>query len=125
MIISDFYSEISCNSIMELEQILQKRYKDGSNEINLETEEGFPKMSILINNKYACVHFFRNEEDCGLYAYNENKITTQNIIFHIGHENSETEISNNLIISSKQAINLAKYFFKNMSMAKEVKWFEL
>ena len=72
MIISDFYSEISCNSVVALEQILKKRYKDGSNEFNLESEEGYPKMSILINSIYACVHFFRNEEDCGSYAYNEN-----------------------------------------------------
>ncbi len=125
MIISDFYSEISCNSVVALEQILKKRYKDGSNEFNLESEEGYPKMSILINSIYACVHFFRNEEDCGSYAYNENKITSQNVFFHIGNENDETEISNNMVISSKQAINVAKYFFENMSMAKEVKWFEL
>ena len=125
MIISDFYLEVNCDSIDKLDKILQKRYKNCSNEFSLETEEGFPKLCILVNGIYACVHYFRDEEDCGLYAYTDDKITLNNIVFHIGNENDETEISENMIISNDLAIELARCFFKNQSMSEKVKWFEL
>lgn len=83
-------------------------------------------MTILIKNEYACVLFFDETNECGYYAYSENNdFKDYFIIFNIGSETSETEISKDLVISVEQAYEIAIEFFKSLKRSNTVKWFEL
>ena len=73
----------------------------------------------MIKEELACVHYFKDENDCGHYAYTDNNgLEEEYVIFNIGSENAESEISKDLVIA---AID----FFETCEMSKRMKWFEL
>lgn len=126
MVVYEFNGKIECNNLMELQEVLRHRSKKNSNEFELRTESGYPSLTILIKEELACVHYFKDENDCGHYAYTENNgVKEEYIIFNIGSENSETEISKDLVISVEQAYVAAIDFFNTCEMSKKMKWFEL
>lgn len=126
MLVTDFYEEKNCNTSIELIEALKTRSKTQSNEFELRTDSDYPYMTILIKNEYACVHFFDETNECGYYAYSENNDFKDDfIIFNIGSETSETEISKDLVISVEQAYEIAIEFLKSLKRSNTVKWFEL
>lgn len=126
MVVYEFNGKIECNNLMELQEALRHRSKKNSNEFELRTESGYPFLTILIKEEFACVHYFKDENDCGHYAYTENNgVKEEYIIFNIGSENSEIEISKDLVISVEQAYVAAIDFFNTCEMSKKMKWFEL
>jgi hypothetical protein len=126
MVVYSFNGKEECKNINELLNVLKQRSKGNSNDFELRTDQEYPFLTILVKDELACVHFFLNEEDCGHYAYTDNKVLNEDyIIFNIGSENSETKISKDLVISVEQAYIIAKDFYEKLEMSKKVKWFEL
>lgn len=126
MIVYEFNGRNKCNNLSELQEVLKHRSKKNSNEFELRTELEYPFLTILIKERFACVHYFKDEDDCGHYAYTDNnEIEEEYIVFNIGSEDSETEISKDLVISVEQAYNVAIDFFNTCEMSEKMKWFEL
>mgnify|MGYP001219994622 CR=1 FL=1 len=68
----------------------------------------------------------KDENDCGHYAYTDNNgLEEEYVIFNIGSENAESEISKDLVIPVEQAYIAAIDFFETCEMSKRMKWFEL
>lgn len=126
MTVYEFNGKTKCNNPSELQEVLLHRSKNNSNEFELRTESEYPILTILIKEEFACVHYFENETDCGHYAYVDNNgIEEEYIIFNIGDENSETEISKNLVIPVEQAYIAAGDFYNTKEKSTKLKWFEL
>ena len=69
MIVYEFNGKKECNNLIELQEVLKHRSKGNSNEFELRTELEYPFLTILIKEELACVHYFKDENDCGHYAY--------------------------------------------------------
>ena len=75
---------------------------------------------------YSSTNYFKDENDCGHYAYTHNNgLEEEYVIFNIGSENAESEISKELVIPVEQAYIAAMDFFETCEMSKRMKWFEL
>ena len=99
MIVYEFNGKKECNNLIELQEVLKHRSKGNSNEFELRTELEYPFLTILIKEELACVHYFKDENDCGHYAYTHNNgLEEEYVIFNIGSENAESEISKELVI---------------------------
>ena len=72
MIVYEFNGKKECNNLIELQEVLKHRSKGNSNEFELRTELEYPFLTILIKEELACVHYFKDENDCGHYAYTDN-----------------------------------------------------
>lgn len=126
MIVYDFTGKEECNNLNDLLNVLKQRSKGNSNEFELRTEHEYPYLTILVKGDLACVHYFEDEDDCGHYAYtDDNEVKEDYIVFNMGSENSETEISKDLVISVEQAYNVAVDFYEKQEMSNKVNWFEL
>lgn len=126
MIVYSFNGKEECNNLDKLHNVLKQRSKENSNEFELSTEQGSPLLIILVKGDWACVHFFEDEDDCGHYAYTDNnELKEDYIVFNMGSENSETEISKDLVISVEQAYSIAVDFYEKQEMSNKVDWFEL
>ena len=126
MIVYEFNGKKECNNLIELQEVLKHRSKGNSNEFELRTELEYPFLTILIKEELACAHYFKDENDCGHYAYTDNNgLEEEYVIFNIGSENAESEISKDLVIPVEQAYIAAIDFFETCEMSKRMKWFEL
>ena len=67
MIVYEFNGKKECNNLIELQEVLKHRSKGNSNEFELRTELEYPFLTILIKEELACVHYFKDENDCGHY----------------------------------------------------------
>ncbi len=105
MKVYDFYGEYNCNNEEELLKILKIRSKNMSNEFELRNEAEYPFMTIMVKDDFACVHFFKDVNDAGSYAFSiaNEQIKDGYITFNIGSEEAETEISNTMIVSVEQS----------------------
>lgn len=123
----DFGGETTCESLEELNSILENRHENDSNEFELYGQEQYPFMTILVSGKWACVHFFESEDDCGHYAYcDKNEIEDDEYItFYTGSPTFETEISNTLVIPFSLAQVVAQDFFLFSKMSEKIQWFKL
>ena len=118
MIVYEFNGKKECNNLIELQEVLKHRSKGNSNEFELRTELEYPFLTILIKEELACVHYFKDENDCGHYAYTDNNgLEEEYVIFNIG--------SKELVIPVEQAYIVAIDFFETCEMSKRMKWFEL
>ena len=112
MIVYEFNGKKECNNLIELQEVLKHRSKGNSNEFELRTELEYPFLTILIKEELACVHYFKDENDCGHYAYTDNNgLEEEYVIFNIGSENAESEISKELVIPVEQALYCSNRFF--------------
>jgi hypothetical protein len=116
-----------CESLEALNNTLMIRHENGSNEFELHGSGEYPFMTIIVKNELACVHFFENEDDCGHYAYCDEKLLEEDgyTTFYIGSATSETEVSNELVIPFSLALMAAQDFFLFLKMTENLKWFEL
>lgn len=126
MYVYEFDNKIECNSLEDLQEVLRHRSKNNSNEFEIRTDLGYPFLTILVKDEFACVHYFKDESDCGHYAYIDNHELEQEYIdFNMGSDDSVTEISKDLVISVEQAYIAAIDFYNTRKMSTKMKWFEL
>ena len=125
--IFDFFGQYTCNSETELLQILNNRAKNNSNDFELRHEGPYPYLAMLVNGDKACVHYFLNVNDCGYYASIEDKGLNRDgfTIFHIGSEESGTQVWNRMVIPIEKATIAATAFFHQSKMAPELFWYTL
>ena len=122
-----FGGETECLNLEALNDVLMKRHENDSNEFELYGDENYPFMTVLVCEDLACVHYFRDEDDCGHYAYcDENKLDEDGYtIFYMGSATSETEISNKLVIPFSLALVAAQEFYLSRKMSEKLNWFEV
>ena len=73
MIVYEFNGKKECNNLIELQEVLKHRSKGNSNEFELRTELEYPFLTILIKEELACVHYFKDENDCARLEFEEIK----------------------------------------------------
>lgn len=73
MIVYEFNGKKECNNLIELQEVLKHRSKGNSNEFELRTELEYPFLTILIKEELACVHYFKDENDCNGVQREHNK----------------------------------------------------
>ena len=127
MKVYDFYGEYQCTDIDQLMNRLQVRSKHMSNDYELRHEAGYPLMAILVKDALACVHFFKDENDAGCYAFTgaAEQTKDENIVFNLGSEDAETVVSYKMVISVEKAYTVAKAFFNTSQMSSDVEWYQL
>lgn len=127
MKIYDFYGVYDCKNEEDLLKFLSIRSKNLSNEYELRNNLDFPYMTIMVKEDLACVHFFKDENDCGSFAYiSENKFDIDGFTtFNIGSEDAETIVSNKMVIPIEKAYIIAKDFFQTNRKSEKINWFEL
>lgn len=126
MIIYEFDGKTECHNLNELQEVLKHRSKNNSNEFELRPDLEYPFLTILVKDEYACVHYFKDENDCGHYAcVGDNGLEDEYIIFNMGSEDFKTEISKDLVIPIEQAYIVALDFFYTNEMSTMMQWVEL
>ena len=126
MIIYEFTGKTECHNSNELREVLKHRSKNNSNEFELRLDLEYPFLTILVKDEYACVHYFKDANDCGHFAYiGDNGLEDEYVIFNMGSEDFQTEISKDLVIPIEQAYIAALDFFYTNEMSKMMQWLEL
>ncbi len=122
-----FGGETDCKSLEDLNNVLSNRYENDANEFELYGSGEYPFMTILVSCEWACVHYFESEDDCGRYAYCDEKLLDEDEYtdFYVGSATSKTEISNKLVIPFSLALIAVQDFFLYSKMSEKIKWFEL
>ncbi len=126
MVIYEFNGKTECYNSNELQKVLKHRTKNNSNEFELRTDLDYPFLTILVKDEYACVHYFKDENDCGHYAcVDNNGMKDDYMVFHMGSEDFITEISKDLVIPVEQAYVVALDFFNTNKMSTKIQWVEV
>jgi len=114
-----------CTSIDELSSILDIRYDTGVNEFTMISEKNdYPYLIIMVNNEYAVLTFFQDEEGQMFQAIGENTglNSAETSVFYYGAPNQETEVWNKFVVLFTKAKEAAIEFFEKLSLPTCVQW---
>ena len=127
MTVISFEGERQCNSLEELNEVLELRSERDNNDFILIPNEDYPNMEILIKGDWTYIYYFPEEDHAGFFAYMDNNGLDKDgdMEFNIGSFNSVIEISNEHVIPVEKAYEVAREYFASNELSKEVKWFEL
>ena len=125
MTVYEFNGKFECKNLCELNNVLSHRSSLNSNDFELRPDGEYPYLTILIKDKYACVHFYSDENDCGHVAFADKNNTPEYVEFNLGSENNKTKISKDIVISLDQAYEIANCFFKEHKMSNKIQWLDL
>jgi hypothetical protein len=126
--VQDFESVTTANSVEQLEEALQKRYRDGVNSFWLSHDaETKPSISMLMKSDLAYLHYFPNDSHPGFASVGtvselpQHKATT----FFLDSPDQAQEILNSSIVPLSKALEVAKEFFASKDLPGHIKWSEL
>ena len=66
MTVYEFNGKFECKNLCELNNVLSHRSSLNSNDFELRPDGEYPYLTILIKDKYACVHFYSDEMIVGM-----------------------------------------------------------
>lgn len=127
MLVEHFLGKKECNDLDELREVLNKRTEKGVNEFIISTYEQFPYMIMSVKGKYACLSYFREEDDPGYSSVNSAPVLDADgiSIFYTNTDSEEIEVANYSIIDIKNATSAIEEFFETLQLPKCVEWEEL
>lgn len=127
MIVEHFMGKKECSDFEELREILDKRTEKGVNEFIISTNEKFPYMIMSVKGEYACLSYFREEDDPGYSSVNNVPILDKDgiSIFYTNTDSEEIEVANYSIIKIEDAVSAVKEFFETQQLPKCIEWEEL
>ena len=113
MRVSHFGGAIECGTIEEL-----------VNEFLLSGDKRFPCLAIMVNNEYAVLTFFPENEDCLFQSIGEGTALNpdETSIFYTGTQDQETQIWNEFVIPFAKAREAATEFFASLSLPVCIEW---
>ena len=119
-----FGGEVECESVDELESILNMRYGIGVNEFQISGNEDYPYLSVLVNDCYAFIAFFPKEEDFILQSIGtDTKLNPDEMsTFYIGTPTETTEVWNEFVVQFSKAKEVAIEFFTSLSLPACIEW---
>ncbi|WP_277408695.1 Imm1 family immunity protein [Lacrimispora xylanisolvens] len=127
MIIEHFEGKNECNSLDNIEDILTQRTHKGVNEFIIHGEQEFPYMVVLVNNNYAYLHFYKEDDDPGFRSIGGDTDLENDgdSIFYTNTDNEEVSIENVSVVPFSNALTAVKQFFETRDMPKCIEWDEL
>lgn len=127
MIIEHFEGKTECNSLDNIDDILTRRTYKGVNEFIIHGEQEFPYMVVLVNNNYAYLHFYKEEDDpCFRSIGGDTDLEKDgDSIFYTNTDNEEVSIENVSVVPFSNALMAVKQFFETRDMPKCIEWEEL
>lgn len=80
-----------------------------------------------VNGIYACLSYFRNEDDPGFSSVNANPILDSSgiSVFYTNTDNEEIEVANYSIVEVEKAVSAVEEFFYTKQLPKCIEWEEL
>lgn len=126
MLVESFLVVKECNSFEEVKEILKQRNEKGFNEFIISIEKDFPYMVMLVKDNFACLNFFKEEDDAGYSSINSETILCEEdfMIFYT-NVNEEVEVVDYSIISFEKALLVVEEFYITNSLPKCIEWEEL
>ena len=127
MLVEHFMGQNKCDSLEELRKVLSERTEKGVNEFIISMNEQFPYMIIAVREKYACLIYFREEDDPGYSSINTNPILDADgiSIFYTNTDSEEIEAANYSIVKIEDAVSAVEEFFETLQLPKCIEWEEL
>lgn len=127
MIIEHFEGKNECNSLDNIDDILTRRTHKGVNEFIIHGEQEFPYMVVLVNNNYAYLHFYKEDDDPGFRSIGGDTDLEKDgdSIFYTNTDNEEVSIENVSVVPFSNALMAVKQFFETRDMPKCIEWDEL
>lgn len=127
MLVEHFMGKKKCNNFEEMREVLEQRTMKGVNEFIISTDEPFPYIIMSVKENYACLSYFRGEDDAGYSSIGTEHILDEDgiSIFYTNTEDEEIEVANYLIITFEKAVSAIKEFFNTKSLPKCIEWEEL
>lgn len=120
MNIANNNGNFECHSWHELENLIKKSSLNPFDDIWLSGDTEYPCLAILINGKYACVHYFLNDEGD---IWQSVGYGDKDIAFFSNGEKSEMPAD--AVISLDKALGCAKQFYEASEMPGCIEWREL
>ena len=127
MLVEHFMGQKECDSLEELREVLSERTEKGVNEFIISTHEQFPYMIMSVKEKYACLSYFRVEDDPGYSSVNANPVLDADgiSIFYTNTDSEEIEVANYSIVKIEDAVSAVEEFFETLQLPKCIEWEEL
>ncbi len=127
MLVEHFMGQKECDSLEELRTVLSERTEKGVNEFIISIHEQFPYMIMAVKGKYACLSYFREENDPGYSSVNTNPILDADgiSIFYTNTDNEEIEVANYSVVKFEDAVSAVEEFFETLQLPKCIEWEEL
>lgn len=120
MILSNNNGDHDVSSCSEIETLFGKDNGDLLDDIWLYGDDEYPSLAILINGKYACVHYFKNDQGDMWQSVGN---APHEVTFMSNGESSPMPA--NAVIALEDAIECAKQFFKEQKRPDCIEWREL
>ncbi len=122
-----FMGQNKCDSLEELRKVLSERTEKGVNEFIISMNEQFPYMIMAVKEKYACLSYFREEDDPGYSSINTNPILDADgiSIFYTNTDSEEIEVANYSIVKIVDVVSAVEEFFETLQLPKCIEWEEL
>lgn len=127
MIIEHFEGKNECNSLENIDDILTRRTHKGVNEFIINGKQKFPYMVVLVNDNYAYLHFYKEDDDPGFRSIGGDTDLEKDgdSIFYTNTDNEEVTIENVSVVPFSNALMAVKQFFETSDMPRCIEWDEL
>ena len=126
MIVEHFTGRKECSSIEELEEILEIRNVDRTNEFIITGEEYYPYLVITVRENYAVLNYLEDEGISYIAVGGTSELGAEgSTTFNSCSETEEMEMDNYYVLDFASAKKAAKEFFDNMRLPQNVEWEEL
>ena len=82
---------------------------------------------MSVKEKYACLSYFREEDDPGYSSVNDTPVLDADgiSIFYTNTDSEEIEVANYSIIEIEDAVSAVEEFFETLQLPKCIEWEEL
>jgi hypothetical protein len=116
-----FREHYDVQSVYRLRELLQHREGEYGCFWLSQHKDGFPGIVILINGDLACMIYFRDADDGGLYSLGPSAAEDEGVDFAIDNHQVDQHPRCNCV-STKQALAAATEFFQTLTQPKMVSW---
>lgn len=117
MYIANCNGDFECHSWQELENIMKKCSLKPFDDIWINKDVDYPCLAILINENYACVHYFLN--DAG-DMWQSVGYGDKDVVFVSNGDKSDMPAD--CVISLDKAIECAKEFYHTLDRPSCIEW---
>jgi len=117
-----------CDEVDKINDILQQKDANNTNEFWISIDTQFPFMGLLTNNGLAYVHFFDKEGSPGFRALSNCDVGSYlsgTTTFYSNNGSEEIVVENECVLSINKAIEIVKQFYTTKKMPTCVEWDEL
>ena len=126
MLVEHFMGKKECNSFEELEEVLEVRNANQTNEFIITGEEYYPYLVITAKEHYAVVNYLKGEGSAYIAVGGTSELGSEgSTIFNSCSETEEMEVDNYYVLDFVSAKRIAKDFFNNMELSQNAEWEEL